>query len=71
MPTPPILHADPHLPDSKREARQAQELGEVAPGDVMVLRPIDRKIFAPRARTISLPISEGAPDPFAEVELHP
>src|SRR5262249_17058263 len=35
------------LPDHKGQTGQAEKAGKVAPGDVMVLRPVDRKIAAP------------------------
>src|SRR5262249_9684424 len=38
---------DPALPDHKRQAGQHQVLGEIAPGDVMVIRPVDGKILPP------------------------
>ena len=47
MPPPRILHADPELPDGERQAGQDHELGEIPPGDVMILRPIDREILSP------------------------
>ena len=39
---------DPELPDGERRARQHHELHEVAALDVLVLRPVDRKVLPPR-----------------------
>src|SRR5262249_38603217 len=47
-PPPPVLEDDPELPDDERQAGEHQELHEIAPPDVSVLGPIDRKILAPR-----------------------
>src|SRR5581483_1443496 len=41
------LEPDPHLPDDERQAGQAEELDEVAPGDVVVLRPVDGEVVPP------------------------
>src|SRR5262249_33295801 len=47
VPAPPVLEADPQLAKRERGAREHHELHEVAALDVLVLRPIDRKILAP------------------------
>jgi hypothetical protein len=44
---PPILKGDRKLTDDERQARQAQELGEVPSGHIVVLRPIDREVAPP------------------------
>jgi hypothetical protein len=42
-----ILDDDPTLTGEKREAGQDHKLCEFAPGHVMILRPVNRKILPP------------------------
>src|SRR5262249_13149568 len=42
-----ILDKNPELSDDERNARQHHEPREIAPRDIVVLRPIDRKIPPP------------------------
>ena len=54
-PAKPVLAGDPELADGQREAREHQELHEVAALDVLILRPVDRKILAPRRLQLGRP----------------
>src|SRR5690606_23726550 len=45
-----VLDTDPDLPHHEGETGQPKELGEIPPGDIMVLREIHRKITAPSRR---------------------
>ena len=49
----PALNADPELAHDKAQAGQAEELGEVAPGNIVVLRYVDGKV-APPGRLLGL-----------------
>ena len=42
-----VLEDDPELPDDEGEAREDEELGEVAAGHELVLRPVDREVVPP------------------------
>src|SRR6266508_4515084 len=46
-PTHEVLRDDPELADDESETGQDHELREVAPRDVMVLRPVNREVQAP------------------------
>src|SRR5262249_8889974 len=50
---------DPDLSDDEGEARQAQQLREVAARAKVVCRPVDRELFAPD-RLLGIPASVGA-----------
>src|SRR5438132_12133368 len=59
-PAKPVLNPDPDLPDDKGETGQNHELGEVPPGHVMILWPIDGEIVSPR-RLLFLTPAVGRP----------
>ena len=46
-PPPPVLKTNPELADDEGCARQHHEFQEVAALDVLILRPVDRKVLAP------------------------
>jgi hypothetical protein len=45
--SPDVLNDNPDLPDHKGKAGENHELREVAPRDVVILRPVDGKVLSP------------------------
>jgi hypothetical protein len=54
-----ILESNPELTGSECEAGEHQELGEVTPGDVIILGPVYRKVVTP-SRLLGLRFAIGS-----------
>src|SRR5690606_1913176 len=65
---PPVLGGDPELAHRQRRAGQDHELHEVPPLDVVILRPVDRKVLTPRRLLRHRPAVRRNRDVFVLVE---